>query len=828
MKKTLLSALAFLGSMQLALAADPVDITASFMQNYTAPFATTGETLLGANTRWQILAAPWITENNLGTIANDYTAWHVDFQKSPNYPTVDGSRAGVLTLTPGWDGFAGTFSNMKVYQTVTLPAGNYEISTYRAQDWSGAAGAYFVVAAGEGIPNIGNINTALGSVVFSKAAAPDWSLSISFKLAAETKISIGAVASYTGAKQCVTLSEFKLLQFPGLNLNPLKSLIAKYKAYTTTQYPVTGTYAEAEWTALQTAITNAEAFVADGDNATEAGLDAQFDALNTAAANLETKATLPKLLATAKAMNASQYPIGIIMGTYPQDKWDALQAAITTVSAFVSKTTVTDEEIATNQTFLQTAIDQLNGSMILPFKASTETKTYWYQVRDQRATQNYWHMGEFPKNDTTLIPIALIISQVGDNTLDEQLFKFVKAAAPSNGYYIYNKLIEDVALTGSTVLNVTMVAPDSVPTTWQFGKSASPTHFTVFKEGLINRQLNSYANYTPPFVGFYYPGAGVNDFGNNWEFIELIEVGQTDFSALKTLVATAISMTTEKYPTGNAENQYSLEKWNVFAAIRTAAIDMIARETGSNIPAQAEVDAMIEALQTAIDELKASQNPPVLVSNGSENFWYMVRDYRSPNASWWKINTLGENANRLTMIKSATQPQTNDSLLFKFVKAAEPLTGYLIYSKLDETHALSGDVAGNFITFGADLIPSSFLYTASNKANYFLLSVEEGGNQLNSYAGYNPPYIAFYQGGMSDPGNNWTFVRVQTTGMDKNPVRELGIYVQDKRIVSADSNLKLQVYTLSGQRVNANVQLSAGVYMVKAEGINGAVKVIVH
>jgi hypothetical protein len=827
MKKTLLSVLAFLCSMLVTMAADPVDVTANYMQNYTAPFATTGETLIGDNTRWQILAAPWITENNTGTMGVNYTAWHVDFQKTPNYPAVDASRAGVFTLTPGWDGFAGTFANMKAYQTVTLPAGNYELATFRAQDWTGAAGAYLVVATGTGIPDIANLGTAIGSVVFSKAAAPDWSLSIAFKLTTETKVSLGVVASYTGAQQCVSLSEFRLMQFPGTNLNPLKSLITKYKAYTTTQYPVIGTYAEVEWNALQTAIASAEAFVTTGDNATEAEMDAQMAALTAAGTNLETKAVLPKLLATAKAMNSTQYPIGIIMGTFPQDKWDALQAAIATVSAFVANTSVTEQDIATNQALLQKAIDELNGSMILPFKASTDTKTYWYQVRDQRATQNYWHMGEFPKNDTTLIPIALIISQVGDNTLDEQLFKFVKAPAPSNGYHIYSKLIEDVPLTGSTVLNVTMVAPDSVATTWQFGKTTSPAHFTVFKEGQINRQLNSYANYTPPYIGFYYPGAGVNDFGNNWEFIELIGVGQTDFTALKALVATSVGMTAEKYPVGSAENQYSLEKWNVFVSVRTAAIDLVARETSDNIPTQSEVDAMLDALQTAIDELKASQNPPILASDGSTSHWYMVRDYRSPNASWWKINSIGENPNRLAMIKSATTPQANDSLLFKFVKAAEPLTGYLIYSKLNETFALSADVGGNYITFGADFVPSSFVYSASNKANYYLLTVEEGGNQLNSYAGYNPPYIAFWDGGMADPGNNWTFVPAALTGVEQSPVIDLGIYVQDRRILSTN-NEKLNIFNISGQRVKTNTQLNPGIYIVQVEGNAGAVKVMVR
>lgn len=826
MKKKLLSVLAFLGLMHGASAAEPIDVTANYLQNYMAPFATTGETLIGDNTRWQILAAPWVIENGLGTKGVDFTAWHVDFQKIPYYPTQDGTRAGSMALTPGWDGFAGTMSNMKVYQVVTLPAGNYEAIARRAQDWTGAATAHFVVAAGEGIPDIETINTSLGSALFNTAVAPEWTISIPFKLTAETKVSIGAVASYNNAKLSVTLSEFKLLQFPGINLNPLKTAIAKYKAYTTTQYPVAGTYAEADWNALQAAIASAEAFVA-AENGTEEEMDTHIAALNTAGGTLVLRADLPKLLASAKALNNTKYPIGIIMGNYPQEKWDALQAAIATVTTFVATTTVTDEEIATNKALLQAAIDDLNGSMILPFKLSSDDKTHWYQVRDQRATPNFWHFGEFAKSETEIFPLALIISQVGDNTLDEQLFKFVKAPAPSKGYYIYNKLVEDVALTGSTFLNVTYFAPDSAATTWQFGKTSSPTHFTVYKEGAINRQMNSYANYTPPYVGFYYPGAGVNDFGNNWEFIELIEEGQTDFTALKALVAKAVAMTEALYPTGTAENQYSVEKWNTFVAMRTAAIDMVAKETGTTPPTQAEVDAMLDALQTAIDELKASQNPPILVSNETETHWYMVRDFRSPNISWWKIDSIGESANRLAMIKSKTTPQSNDSLLFKFVKAADPLTGYLIYSKLDETNALSADVGGNFIGFGAEIIPTSFVYEASNKANFYLLKVEEGGSQLNSYAGDNPPFIAFWEGGMADPGNNWSFVPAAVTSVEQPTIVDLGVYVLNRRILSSN-NEKLTVFNISGQRVNANNQLNAGIYIVKVDGKAGAVKVMIR
>jgi hypothetical protein len=45
----------------------------------------------------------------------------------------------------------------------------------------------------------------------------------------------------------------------------------------------------------------------------------------------------------------------------------------------------------------------------------------------------------------------------------------------------------------------------------------------------------------------------VNDYGNIWEFVELIESWPTDFTALKTLVAEAIRMTSETYPSAQAK-----------------------------------------------------------------------------------------------------------------------------------------------------------------------------------------------------------------------------------------------------------------------------------
>lgn len=830
MKRILLFSMILSGLMHSVFAGTPTDVTANFMTNYSAPFATTGETLIGTNTRWQILASPWITEGDLGTKGTNYTAWHVDFQKMPYYPTQDNTRMGVMTLTPGWDGFAGTFSNMKVYQSVKLPAASYEFTARRAQDWTGAAGAYLVAATGKGIPNIENLTTALGSARFNTAVAPDWTITVYFKLNAETEVSLGAVASYAGAQQCVTLSEFKLIQIMGANYNPLNNLITKIKGFnTTSQYPIIGTYAEKEWNTLQTNLVAAEAFVAAGTGATQEEVDAQIASLNTAIHNLDSTAILPIQVYKAKQYNNTQYPIGVVMGTYPQAAWDAFQSALQNAQTFIAKTSVTAQEIETNVNALNAAIAALNGSMILPFKLSNETKDYWYQIRDMRTTQSWWQIGEYANADgTKYYPLALIMSQLGDNTLDEQLFKFQKAPEPKQGYYIYSKVLPEVPLSGSVIANQVFISPDSVPSTWQLGKTVDPTHFTIYLEGLINRQLNSYASYTPQYIAFYYPGAGANDWGNNWGFVEVLNEGQTDFSELKTLVAKAVAMTEAKYPAGSEENQYPVDKWNAFVAARAAAVALVIKESATPQPSQSEVDGMIQTLQLAIDELKASQNPPIKASTSTENYWYYIHDLRA-NTSWWKLGKYGEENNRLIMIKGATltQEQKTDSLLFKFVKAPEPLTGYYIFSKLNEANALAADEGGNYLAAIPELPATSFVYTPSTNANYYLMMVEETQSQLNSYAGYTPPYIAFYAGGVGDQGNNWTFVRQITTGINTLKATDYGVYAIGRRIVASTPDTRFEIYNISGQRIDARFEVNPGIYIVKVNGKSGALKLLI-
>lgn len=763
MMKKLLTFIAIAGSALFAKAAGPSDVTALYLQNYSAPFATTGEQLIGGNDRWHKLASPWITEgDHVNEETGVITTWHVDFQKKPNYPAVDNDRIGVMTLTPGWDGFAGTFENMKAYQTITLAPGNYEFTAKRAQDWSGAKNAYLVVATGTTIPNIAELSTALASTKFETAFAPDWLVSVNFKLETETTVTVGVTASYSAAQQSVTIAQFGLNFFEGANFRAINALLAKAKAYTNIQYP-----------------------------------------------------------------------IGTIMGTYPQDKWDALQTTITATEAFVTANqSASQEQVDAKVVELQAAIDDLNASLILPFKLSDENSTTWYQIRDQRGTKNYWQIGEYANTEGTLYyATALILSQESDNTLDEQLFKIVRAQAPSKGYLIHSKLIEELPLAASRKSNIVLIT-DTIPATvWQFGATVSAANFTVSIEGDKTAQLNSYASYTPPYVGFYYPGDGANDFGNNWEFVERVEVGQTDFSALKTLVAEAIRMNNTTFPTGNAENQYPQEKWDAFAAARTQALTLVEKEEADPQPTQEEVDNMIITLQTAIDELKAAQNPGFYASNETTTYWYTISD-RRPTKSFWKVGDLATatdtTENTLIMVKG--QPTViTDSLLFKVVKAEEPLLGYSIYCKLDETKAITGDVALNFIGLN-DTIPTvTWMLDKSTFADYYLVSIEGTGDQINSYAGYLPPYIAFYNGGAADPGNNWKFTpAVPTTSVKNVKAAEFSVHVINRMIIADNAALRLTVYNMNGQKLDATRQLAQGVYIVRAEGKTKAVKVIVR
>ncbi len=771
--KKLLFTFTMMAAFIFVKASEPIDVTAQYLLNYAAPFETTGESVLNDNPRWEKLAAPWVTENDFVDENGNITGWHRDIDKSPNYPSVDASRAGVMTITPGWDGFSGTVTNAKIYQTITLPAGQYEFVTQRAQDWTGAAGAYFVVAKGAGIPNIGNWDDALGYFHFADANDEGgWLLTVSFKLEEETEVSVGAVATYNSVQQCVTLAEFWIYTFEGANYRLLEGLVT-----------------------------------------------------------------------TAQKYKPENYPIGTFAGTYPQAKWDAFVAALAAAEAFLDNKNddIEQEVVDAEYDNLKAAMDDLNGSLVLPFRVSDENEEFWYQLRDKRATPTYWTTGEFTlyvdENDFegTFYPMALAITQEPDAESDQQLFKVVKAPAPAKGYHIFNKEFDGMPLVIDREKNVVVIDfnEEHEDATWLFAKTSSQVHYNVFDEK-SNNQMNSFVTYDPQRIGFYNHG---EDLGNMWQFVLAAGDGVTDYTDLIELYFKAFKMTADKYPVGSEENQFDADAWDTFVLARDMTLAMLERSTTNDEPSQGEVDTMYDMLSGAIQELLDSQNPPIFLSDDVNEYWYLVVDQRA-TPSVWHMDDQDEDyesvRQQLVMIKGLpAEEDVTDSIYFKF-EQEEGYNGYFIYSKLHPQMPLAGDVDGNFIGIDEYLEPSTWILTGGN-ASYpgaYLMAIEneegEAANELNSHAGWSPPIIGFYDGGWGDMGNRWTFRSSVTTSVKEVKPAELRIFVINRTILTENPEDKLIVHNVNGQLVDARKQLTQGVYIVRIEGKAGASKVIVR
>ena len=185
------------GIFFLNFATGTTDVTRRYLKNYQSAFtATTGKYVNGTS-RFKKLAmgissSPWVQENSV--VEGDITTeWHVDANKDND-----------LTLTTVWDGFAEEVKNLKLYQTITLPAGAYELTAERGNyEWN-PTNKYLVVAEGTGLPDITDLSSqALGYAICGNACT--------FYLREETTVSIGLVSTQSG-KTCHTIKRFVLKQ----------------------------------------------------------------------------------------------------------------------------------------------------------------------------------------------------------------------------------------------------------------------------------------------------------------------------------------------------------------------------------------------------------------------------------------------------------------------------------------------------------------------------------------------------------------------------------------------------------------------------------------
>lgn len=167
------------------------DISMFYLKNYKQPFST-----IVANdaSRWRTPSDWTVTTPIMNhTGANNAPAGGLD----NNHPPL------VIAFESGWGG-ASYIVNGKMYQTVTLPAGNYTYSVGMSNnDWPGSDPIYIAASAGTTLPDAANISTALGyfkmipdGQYYSGGLGKTYSCN--FSLTQPTKVSLGFVVNMTG------------------------------------------------------------------------------------------------------------------------------------------------------------------------------------------------------------------------------------------------------------------------------------------------------------------------------------------------------------------------------------------------------------------------------------------------------------------------------------------------------------------------------------------------------------------------------------------------------------------------------------------------------
>ncbi len=230
---------------------------------------------------------------------------------------------------------------------------------------------------------------------------------------------------------------------------------------------------------------------------------------------------------------------------------------------------------------------------------------------------------------------------------------------------------------------------------------------------------------------------------------------------------------TEKYPTGENPGNFSKQAWDAFVTARENAKKMVdAIEKGNPIDnpnykeagTQAEVDALLAALKTAVDNLNASLILPVKFSTAAKSYYYKVSDMRGTPNFWTVDEEPGDDG--ITMVKrlKVTQAFTKeDNNIFKFVKVAGK-KGFYIYSKSDETNPISRK-SGNMIIVDANVTSTTWVFRAA-EANgaegRFVVQTEEDAQQMNG--GWGGQAIVGIWNHADDPGNAWKFERVYLAG----------------------------------------------------------------
>ena len=180
---------------------DPVvrkEVTSQFLKNTKAPFAhATDRFTNDAEPNRFYAISDWTLENT------------VTEGKKTSGVYVDSEKDYCFTCQTGWEGFANLVDH-KAYQTVTLPAGDYELIANYGKWKSGVKNTVLAVALGKGLPDAkACAKNALAATVMAAKSSQTTSNRVRFVLTEPTEVSLGLVFNMQG-RQSFVLHDFQL------------------------------------------------------------------------------------------------------------------------------------------------------------------------------------------------------------------------------------------------------------------------------------------------------------------------------------------------------------------------------------------------------------------------------------------------------------------------------------------------------------------------------------------------------------------------------------------------------------------------------------------
>lgn len=168
------------------------DITLAYLRNPGGPFLR--DPSKPSDWRWGQLA-DWTYNAAAG---QRYT-----------YDAINGTANACLTLWIYWDG---TLTNGKIYQTVTLPAGEYSFNATISNIDATLEATYVAVAEGSSLPDVENIATAAG--YYKLKDNNDKLATVPFTLTQTTTVTLGFVATMISpSDQSLRVSRVNLVRY---------------------------------------------------------------------------------------------------------------------------------------------------------------------------------------------------------------------------------------------------------------------------------------------------------------------------------------------------------------------------------------------------------------------------------------------------------------------------------------------------------------------------------------------------------------------------------------------------------------------------------------